>query len=74
MPVLLLAGAVLFARRRFDHVATSMALDGIVGALACAAIGVTLLQGTLLDLTRPGTDVDARGRPTCSTRSPTCCC
>ena len=52
---MLLACAVLFARRRFEHVATSMALDGIVGALACAAVAVTLLQETLQDLTQAGT-------------------
>jgi PAS domain S-box-containing protein len=59
MPVVLVAGFAGFARRRFEHVATSIVLDGLVGALACAALAVTLLAGTLQGLTRSGTPTSA---------------
>ena len=59
MPVVLVAGFTGFARRRFEHVATTIVLDGVVGALACAALAVTLLAGTLRGLTRSGTPTPA---------------
>jgi signal transduction histidine kinase/CheY-like chemotaxis protein len=50
---------VSLARSRFVRVSASLLLDGIVAALATTALALALLEGTLRDLTAPGTPAGA---------------
>ena len=59
MCALLLIGLGSIVRAHFRRISTTLVLDGLVGAAATAGLAVTLLYGTLVDLTAPGTPSDA---------------
>ncbi len=52
--VMLIAALASLARARSAHLSASLALDGVVGALGAAAVGVALVAGTLSAVTAAG--------------------
>jgi len=54
MYLLMMAGLIDLARATFSHLSTSLALDGLIAALAAAGIAVAFLYRTLTRLAAPG--------------------